>query len=1253
MNTQKLPHLQSPKRPQTKAKKKSIAMNLTIKDSLQEISTFRTTIQSRSNIQLSQTDRLKTYSDVSYLNFRNAPYKQSSISSPKIPLSSIARDPQLYEFHSQANKTNIYTSIIKENVKGTFIDSPSELKMHEKTIDFSPLLQNIKIHQFKYYLQSILQQECKTIFDTKCPPNRQQAVDLLLWFDKMIQTLNTDNLRLITDLTNQLQLVYQTCMHELARQISYECKERGTLLLIIWNSFVSFIEMLISNVAMNFEEMENQSIETVSRIQRTQQTFVQQLQQEVYQLKQKIDQLELEKLELNDKNIYLAKKNLQLTNEIKLLGSQLDEMTDNHNKVYNELIQTKLQIENHSSQQNQTTQKIKIGIQEGQSVVAHLLSMKNTMFSKLKKQTSIQIEKVEQLREDEEYFKQGLSKTDIEQLNSTFQYQNMLKLQSKALLPINTEDKDVQTDQSFSFLFDHIEELFNQRQTDLYTNIQISKNVVIQNYKDQLIKLLQFCNNNYSESNVEIKKKFIEQMLELQEQKVNAKYYEQTLQEATQEFIELLKRKKQKIKKLKKSQTYLQNRFNSMQSESSLPKQDFPQVLVSSPGVKTPSFRNSLVLNQQDALQEDIIESDEKSEEDSIKQNIQKQSNKRKCDPNIDQDNSNNISQNIIDLQIEDNKNIQVQEDNQINQDIQDVINDNQNSENIIQNFETENLEKNKPEELNMKNSQNNNILNTSVSRKNSRSSQSKQSIEELESQNQIQKNLQPKKSLPNRKSLQIKSLSAIKDLDEEPKQQQLKRKHSKVVKQVQLRSNHTINTLDQSSEVNDSENLSLVSSDDLSEKTKEEDIKKIEKIRNLVQQYGTANIQKRRFTKPVAIKLSLLSDLKKERRVKRVYSQNTDAANSLLHEVMNIKLKKQKDSIIPISSIIKIFNTIISDTAKNQEGYKIPLHVSIYDFFLKKYGFKNVAEKKIKQLLQFLFNKKNQYPKLRLISRLCYMDDEMDEAVYKLIVESIKYFHNKEIQLNKPEINLTYEQLTEYCNDFLQQLLGQTYISQLLQQLKQNNNKYIIFENVMIQVMNLYFQKKRQCEDSLKLIFQAADLDGNNLIEFSEFKNLYKAIHHNIYDKNLVLEQFISYADYIEELSKNKMITLPRFAEMAIELNLFSKEQINQYSKGFETLLQEWEEQKNFIKFRYLKAEKFPKVKFTFNLLTEQINLLKNKQKTTHDPQTLWVSYKLLQEKSQRVVLNHEARECFFDLVPHELWIIQQGYRAIEELCI
>jgi hypothetical protein len=125
--------------------------------------------------------------------------------------------------------------------------------------------------------------------------------------------------------------------------------------------------------------------------------------------------------------------------------------------------------------------------------------------------------------------------------------------------------------------------------------------------------------------------------------------------------------------------------------------------------------------------------------------------------------------------------------------------------------------------------------------------------------------------------------------------------------------------------------------------------------------------------------------------------------------------------------------------------------------------------------------------------------------------------------------------------------------------------------------------------------------LDGNQLIEFSEFKTLYKAIHPDLYDKAVVLEQFISFADYIDENTKDKMITLERFAEMAIELNLFTKEHINTYSKGCELLFDEWKEKKNLIKYRFLTSNNYHKVKYTYNLLTESIQQHVEKQNCPH----------------------------------------------------
>lgn len=53
-------------------------------------------------------------------------------------------------------------------------------------------------------------------------------------------------------------------------------------------------------------------------------------------------------------------------------------------------------------------------------------------------------------------------------------------------------------------------------------------------------------------------------------------------------------------------------------------------------------------------------------------------------------------------------------------------------------------------------------------------------------------------------------------------------------------------------------------------------------------------------------------------------------------------------------------------------------------------------------------------------------------------------------------------------------------------------------------------------------------------------------------------------------------MMTLTRFAEAAIELKIFQKELLKNYSVGFENLIAEWEANQDSIKYRFLQAEKF-----------------------------------------------------------------------------
>lgn len=48
-----------------------------------------------------------------------------------------------------------------------------------------------------------------------------------------------------------------------------------------------------------------------------------------------------------------------------------------------------------------------------------------------------------------------------------------------------------------------------------------------------------------------------------------------------------------------------------------------------------------------------------------------------------------------------------------------------------------------------------------------------------------------------------------------------------------------------------------------------------------------------------------------------------------------------------------------------------------------------------------------------------------MDEAIYKQIVETVKYFNGKEINFHKSDLIIHFDLMTEYCTEFLANFLG------------------------------------------------------------------------------------------------------------------------------------------------------------------------------------------------------------------------------------
>ena len=60
----------------------------------------------------------------------------------------------------------------------------------------------------------------------------------------------------------------------------------------------------------------------------------------------------------------------------------------------------------------------------------------------------------------------------------------------------------------------------------------------------------------------------------------------------------------------------------------------------------------------------------------------------------------------------------------------------------------------------------------------------------------------------------------------------------------------------------------------------------------------------------------------------------------------------------------------------------------------------------------------------------------------------------------------------------------------------------------------------------------------------------MYRAIHKERLDKSTLIKLFTNNADFQDE-NGDKMLTLPRFTEMSIELGIFPKDLVLKYGEG------------------------------------------------------------------------------------------------------
>ncbi|CAD8059272.1 unnamed protein product [Paramecium sonneborni] len=1355
MHKNYLPEIQQSQQPhhfETKAKSKMHSPSSSIEwDQLINTSipnSFKQQLNPKGQTVINLT-KLGPCSDISYLRSTKRNFAKLG--------TSIYKDPELQQTKYDKNLQSFYSTLYKKtNNRIPFNTNLEKERFQGHLLDFTELFQdNSRATNLQKYFGEILKLEMQQSIQEKemIPPNRQQAIDLRDWLFMMIAYTKQECSNMNTrELAERIQLIYASCLKELIKQVSIECTERGDLLQTVWDFYVELIGQIIKCYSEQQRESEKSYLEQMQRIQNFHDS-----QMEIAKLRYQDYQNQILKIK-NETSDSIDELNMNKAKML-LLTSEMRQLIETNEIQKNEIDSLLLQIMLLKTQENNENkrledQKIDVQLAKGKSIVSHLLNFRATAaeykFNKNKVKNT-NFEKFEQLREQEQQLKidlihQQILEPEIEYLDQEIQVQLDLK------------QKEVQTDLDSLQLNDQISQLEQlqgqilqmQQQEQTKDQLIINQQIELQqqnlksieeqqvleqrlkeaisliqeselDYKDSICETLNLQiqqSQQLSQKLIRLEKEDTLQKIDLMEKEQVNQELESKLTQAVQDFIEIIKKKKQQIKKLMKQKSNLQDTLIQISSSYNI---EIKQPEILEEDIESSQIRSIDQLSDMNKDQEQIKNTqqdeeyiDEQDELDyqltdrskiinqedgsKVKKQLKKiiQINEKIDSQYLLQENNKQVNE----LQDDFEKNLQelvqnseqTQNSQSFNQFVENQTptlkqNQNQNNDQSISKrkgsqLSQQNLQKPKQQatvqrqkkisqqiEFNKEDNnqivieqqqgqknQNQQIMKKQIDKQSSESQildgsqQNQQSVQQrkqqLVTENELFLNLKNKKSsktqkhsiLESKQNSNIKSAQEFEEINSSSNQYSYQRSSQQydIKQKGQKQSLFEKNTNKTQNDESLSDDFDIESSPLIFNNIQGERVKQV------IMQYKDQKQKIRSRHNPIQL------EQKNQKRFRRVYSQNTDIANGLLADV-KIKKKPNKKIQFSILQLQKLVTQILSDICKQAEGYKIPFHVSIYDYYKNKYGFKQVAEKKIRQVYQFIYYEKENHIKAKLLAQFCYMIGEMDEIGQKLLTESYQYFSSKnDLNYGKVDLMLTYEQVNEFLSEKSSRWLHQQQIQSLLlsyRNQQSNNQRYFInHDSLLIKILELYSNNKKDQQSILESLFKAADLDGNKLIEFSEFKTLYRAIHQEKLCKSQLLQIFTNNADFQDE-NGDKMLTLPRFTEMSIELGIFQKELVLKYGEGSEALKNYWERDSTIIKYRFLRAKKYQKVRHTFSELENQI---KSQEK---DKQLiLWVSYKLLNEESQRVLLNYETRQCMLQLLP-ELYIIEQHNKDIEQL--
>ncbi|CAK57850.1 unnamed protein product (macronuclear) [Paramecium tetraurelia] len=358
-----------------------------------------------------------------------------------------------------------------------------------------------------------------------------------------------------------------------------------------------------------------------------------------------------------------------------------------------------------------------------------------------------------------------------------------------------------------------------------------------------------------------------------------------------------------------------------------------------------------------------------------------------------------------------------------------------------------------------------------------------------------------------------------------------------------------------------------------------------------------------------------------------------------------------QKDIVAKMKkgAVLKLIQQFYGEKLKQNQN-KTSLHILCYEYFFNTYGFKNIAEQKLINFYESIFVHRDNM-RVNLFGRFLQLFSSLTLDDLDIYIKTLKQLDEDNQTLNTDKGYFILVEKAILILETIHSQIPQEYRSNItydikLNYIERNMRPYIDYDYYISRILTGYEIIKKMHMKHYQEVFNSADMDLDNMMEYQEFKKLYYYFEVNQGNQtsiSVMEREFLSRCDLTANNEGEKAMSFDRFLTFSIEQNLFSEEKFTNFAnsvdeqdpiKTLEDLYRNWNDVKLRLENRVQYAVE-EEIEYYLSVIKKLDKALTCEDKR----QSIWISYRIIDNDTRLIYINKLVDE----LVP-------QGFNEVKE---